>query len=433
MGALARLPQSVADVEPGGSVSLELTVRNTGTVVDQFNFELLGGAAAWTTFDPPTVSLFPQAEETVQAVFAPPRASDTASGPVPFGIRVESREDPQGSVVEEGTVNVAEFSDGTAELTPRATRVALRGRLQVAVDNRSNIPYQAELVGTDGESAYDYVFRPPLVDVPAGSVAFAKATIRPKAPYWRGPSTTQPFQVLLRQQHMDGAGPELGPAGTHPPELLADGAVVRDALLPGWLGKVVAGLLALCAVLALLWFTLVKPQITAAAQNQVKKDIIPVAMQVSKLNHAVGAIAARQALPPAPHPSGPPAPKPATNPHNHPASGTTGSKRVIVSTPVNASLTATGNDTTTAYPVPAGKTLEITDILLENSAGASGSVFLKDNNTVLMSWALADFRDLDYHWITPVFFPAKSRLQLTVSNCTGVCTPSLYFAGSMKS
>ena len=207
MSAVVRLPISVADVEPGANISLELTVRNTGTVVDQFSFEVLGGAATWATFDPPTVSLFPQAEETIRATFAPPRATDTASGAIPFGIRVQSREDPEGSVVEEGTLNVGEFSEVTAELTPHATRVWLRGQSQVAVDNRSNVSYRAELSGTDGDSAFDYTFRPPLVDVAPGSVAFAKVTVRPKSTYWRGPSTTEPYQVALRQQQMDGTEP----------------------------------------------------------------------------------------------------------------------------------------------------------------------------------------------------------------------------------
>ncbi len=272
MSAIVRLPVSVADVEPGASVSLELTVRNTGTVVDQFSFEVLGGAAGWATFDPLTVSLFPQAEEAVHVTFAPPRATDTASGAIPFGVRVQSREDPEGSVVEEGTLNVAEFSEVTAELTPHATRVWLRGRSQVAVDNRSNISYRAELAGTDTDSAFDYSFRPPLMDVAPGAVAFAKVTVRPKASYWRGPSTTEPYQVALRQQGMNGAEPGAEPAaGTHPPEVDADGAILRDPLLPSWIGKAVAGLLALVAVLALLWFTLVKPQITSASQNAVAK------------------------------------------------------------------------------------------------------------------------------------------------------------------
>ena len=293
MSAIVRLPVSVADVEPGASVSLELTVRNTGTVVDQFSFEVLGGAAGWATFDPLTVSLFPQAEETVHVTFAPPRATDTASGAIPFGVRVQSREDPEGSIVEEGTLNVAEFSEVTAELTPHATRVWLRGRSQVAVDNRSNISYRAELAGSDTDSAFDYSFRPPLMDVAPGAVAFAKVTVRPKASYWRGPSTTEPYQVALRQQGMNGAEPGAEPpAGTHPPEVDADGAILRDPLLPGWIGKAVAGLLALVAVLALLWFTLVKPQITSATQNAVAKEIQPVKMAVSSVAQTVSSLAA---------------------------------------------------------------------------------------------------------------------------------------------
>ena len=102
MGAVVRFPVSVADVEPGASVSLELMVRNTGTVVDRFDFEILGAADAWSRFEPPTVSLFPQGEETVKVTFSPPRAANTTSGSVPFGVRVQSREDPEGTVVEEG-------------------------------------------------------------------------------------------------------------------------------------------------------------------------------------------------------------------------------------------------------------------------------------------------------------------------------------------
>ncbi len=67
MSAIVRLPMPVADVEPGASISLDVLVRNTGTVVDQFNFEVLGPAGTWATFDPPTVSLFPQGEETIKS------------------------------------------------------------------------------------------------------------------------------------------------------------------------------------------------------------------------------------------------------------------------------------------------------------------------------------------------------------------------------
>ena len=428
MGAIVRLPVPVADVEPGASVSLELRVRNTGTVVDQFSFEVLGGAATWAEFDPVRVSLFPQAEETIEVTFSPPRATDTASGAIPFGVRVQSREDPEGSVVEEGTLNVAEFSEVTAELTPHATRVWLRGRSQVAVDNRSNISYRAELGGTDTDSAFDYSFHPPLMDVAPGSVAFAKVTVRPKASYWRGPSTTEPYQVALRQQGINGAEPGAeASAGAHPSEVDADGAILRDPLLPNWIGKAVAGLLALVAILALLWFTLVKPQITSATQNAVAKEIQPVKMAVSSVAQTVSSMAATST------PGSGSTPPVSTSTVHGSTTGTTNANSASATgTPINYSLTAGGNDTTTAFVIPKGKSLDVTDILLENSAGASGTVLLRDSGRALMSWALANFRDLDYHWITPVYFRPNSKLEFVVKGCSGTCTPSLYFAGSMK-
>jgi hypothetical protein len=432
MSAIVRFPVSVADVEPGASVTLELTVRNTGTVVDQFSFEVLGTPAVWSTFDPPTISLFPDSEETVRVTLSPPRATDTVAGPVPFGIRVQSREDPEGSVVEEGTLNVTEFSDVIAELTPHATRVWLRGRSRVAVDNRSNINYRAELSATDGDSAFAYSFRPPLMDVAPGSVAFAKVTVRPKTTYWRGPSTTEPYQVALRQKSMNGAHPATeAPAATHPAQVDADGAILRDALLPAWIWKAVAGLLALAAVLALLWFTLVKPQITAATQNAVSKQVTPVSMALSHVSSTVASMTGPPTSSASAN-SGTSATSPAT-PTAGPAAGSAATSGSTSGSPVNATLTVSGNNTTASYLVPKGKTLGVTDILLQNYAGASGNVYLQDSGKVLMTWALADFRDIDYHWITPVYFRPDSKLQLAVKDCNGGCTPALYFAGNMKS
>jgi len=440
VGAQARLSTSVVDVDPGGRASLVLTVRNTGTVVDEFSFELLGAACAWTTFEVASVSLFPQADQAVQVTFAPPRAADTASGAIAFAIRVRSREDAEGSAVEEGTVNVAPFSEVIAELAPRAARILHRSRLQVLVDNRSNISYQAELAGADDDAAYGYTFRPPLVDVAPGTVAFAKLTVRTKHSYWRGPSTTQPFQVFLRQQQVAAAEePSVEvPAGPHPPEICADGAIVRDPLLPSWLPKVLAVAAVLLLLLALCWYKLVKPQIAAAAQNQVTKALKPINKELHKLGTPTTTT-------PPPPVTTTPAGTTTTTTRPHVTTTTTTAtttpkhkvvppkRPAVISTPINASLTATGNNSTAAYTVPSGKTLEVTDILLENSAGASGDIYLENDGTVLMSWALANFRDLDYHWITPMYFDAKSQLQLAVRGCNTDCRPALYFAGDMTS
>src|SRR5205823_13075101 len=139
--------------------------RNTGTVVDRFSFEALGPAAPWVTFAPATLSLFPEASGTVNIMLAPPRDPSATAGAVPLGVRVASAEDPPGTVIEETTVNVAPFSDITTELVPRVARGRLRGRTQLAVDNRSNCAYRAELSGTDPQAQLAFAFRPAIVDV----------------------------------------------------------------------------------------------------------------------------------------------------------------------------------------------------------------------------------------------------------------------------
>ena len=104
MGATATLTPTSVKVPPGGEANCSLVVRNTGTIVDQFTFEVLGDAAAWSTVEPASVSLFPDGEETVRVWFRPPRTADLTAGPVAFGVKVTPSQDSQATTVEEGDV-----------------------------------------------------------------------------------------------------------------------------------------------------------------------------------------------------------------------------------------------------------------------------------------------------------------------------------------
>ena len=200
MGAVAQLSHATVEVEPGRSATFAITVRNTGTVVDRFTFEALGAMAAWVTFAPPTLSLFPEASGTVNIIVAPPRDPTVTAGAVPLGVRVSSAEDAAGTFVEETTVNVAPFSDITVELVPRVARGRIMGRTQMAVDNRSNCAYRAELSGTDPQAQLAFAFRPPIVDVSPGAAAFVKVGLRPRSRFWKGPEKTIPFRLTLTNE-----------------------------------------------------------------------------------------------------------------------------------------------------------------------------------------------------------------------------------------
>jgi hypothetical protein len=98
---------------------------------------------------------------------------------------------------------------------------------------------------------------------------------------------------------------------------------------------------------------------------------------------------------------------------------------------VNGVQQASGNGTRVVFNVPNGRSLQITDLLVENSAGDTGNLVLARNGTPVMEWAMANFRDLDYHWITPTVFGPGTQVQMIVSGCTGPCRPAIYYAGHL--
>jgi hypothetical protein len=100
---------------------------------------------------------------------------------------------------------------------------------------------------------------------------------------------------------------------------------------------------------------------------------------------------------------------------------------------INGDAQAAGDGTKVIFSVPTGKSLQITDILVENSAGDTGSLTLARSGVPVMQWAMANFRDLDYHWITPTVFGPGTQMQLIVSGCSGGCTPGIYYAGHLVS
>src|SRR6266536_2859052 len=195
MGATASLDADTVAVEPGAQVSCELKVRNTGTVVDQFTFSVRGEAAAWASVEPPTLSLFPDAEGTARVTFQPTRSIGVRAGPVPFAVRAASREDPGGDAVVEAVVEVLPFADTTAELVPRTSHGRQFARHNLAFDNRGNQPVVVHLAASDPDGLLAFQVSPAVLEVPPGAAGFAAVRVRARGPLWRGSPQTIPFQV----------------------------------------------------------------------------------------------------------------------------------------------------------------------------------------------------------------------------------------------
>jgi len=247
MGATARLSEAAIRVECGSEGACQVTVHNTGTVVDEFNFIVLGESAAWSTVDPPSLSLFPDAEGSVTVTFRPPRDAGTPVGQLPFGVRVASKEDPRGSVVEEGTLDITPFVDISAEIVPHTSRGRQAGSHEVAIDNRGNQAVEVALSGTDPNDDLTFRFSATSVTAAPGTASFSRFRVTSRGLLWRGTPATLPFAVTVT------------PAGQEPIRL--DASFQQQPMIPAWLPRTIAVVIALILAAAIAWKVVLQPSV----------------------------------------------------------------------------------------------------------------------------------------------------------------------------
>jgi hypothetical protein len=89
--------------------------------------------------------------------------------------------------------------------------------------------------------------------------------------------------------------------------------------------------------------------------------------------------------------------------------------------------------------VPKDGGLAVSDLIFENPNGNSGTLYLvrKEPNKadqVLLVVRLDNFRDLDYHFVTPLVFKENQTMTLSCSPepSGGACDASLSYSGYFK-
>ncbi|MCY7418897.1 MAG: hypothetical protein LH650_10445 [Chloroflexi bacterium] len=402
MGAIANLGTRNVAVAPGAQATADIRVRNNGTVVDQFSIQVLGDAGAWSVAEPPVISLFPGAEQAVRITFKPPRSSDVPAGPMAFGVRVASQEDPAGSVVEEGVLQIGAFSDTTAELAPRTSRGRTGASHDLAVDNRGNTQLNATITGLDPDRTIAFDIKPPSVVADPGTATFAKVGIKPRKRFWRGQPKTRSFQLQL-----DSPGQ---------PPVIVGGSMLQESILPSWFLKALLLLLGALIALLLIWFLFLRPVIVSTAQERTDAALVQAGIQ-PPVDGSGGGKSPAPAKTPSPGTT--PAPGETTAPPKPtPTPGPAG-----IETPRDGRLDVNGDPASATD----GRTLFITDLVFSNPNASTGALRLRRSGQDLMVLRLENFRDLDFHFVTPIAVGPGQQLRLA---CEGPCEAAgLFFSG----
>jgi hypothetical protein len=473
MGVFLELTETELSAEPGETVSCDLDVRNTGAVVDQITLELIGDANKWGEITPKIINLFPGDETTAEVVFKPPKSSDVLAGDFPFAIRAVPREDPEGSMVEEGTVTVEPFIEITTEIIPHASRGAFRGRHKLAVDNRGNIPVPVEISLLDSKNDLEFKHRVPTRPLEPGTATLFPLRAIPKKRFLKGKQKTHAFKATVTGEDFD--------------PVTADAAMVQDQILPTWLPKVLAGLLAMAVALTVLWFTVLKPVLKSEAQTAATQDTqsLNASVQSDSTEAAVADSAAAAANSKAQAANnqagvankvlqglGEEAPTATDSPSagsgssasgqnsgasaNSGTNGNSGTNRnsgsagssatptpagvpTSISIQSNAAAGHAGTYQTKSFAVPAGTAYLISDILLSNAAGDHGYVEISidhasGSTTQILTLNLADFVSQEEHFVEPI--PAQPGDQVVLgvdcTNTSTACSPLAYFSASAQ-
>jgi hypothetical protein len=416
MTARVVLSANSLSVEPGAEATAFVTIRNTGAVVDHFHVQVLGDAARWATVTPETLPLFPDAEGQVSISFRPARSSAARAGTTPFGVKVTSEVDPSDTGVEEGTLEIGVFAELTGELVPLISRGSRIGRHQLACDNRGNAPLTLAFGGVDPEEALRFQFNPPSVVAAPGTATIVAVRVRPRKRFLTGGPKTHRFQTIIQPREA--------------PPVSVDGSMVQTPILPTWLPKVLAALIALAVVLVVLWLTVLDPAIKSTATTAANN-----ALSAAGISPGGGGKSGGGGSTPTPL-STTVTPTPGGT-QGGPASG-----RLNVKAGTGSASGCPANNAG-QLTVPPGNTFSLTDVVFQNPNGDSGILTLSRGcGSVLFQEQLSNFRDLDFHFVNAITFASGQNMVLQVQCATpgppapsppgNTCVDGVVWAGSLK-
>lgn len=439
MSLTASLDDSSVTAAPGEETVLPLRILNSGSTVEEYRFEVVGSCAAWSTVEPASLSLYPGDAQAVSLVLRPPRDSTVPAGETPFGIRVVPTSEQGDTVVPEGRVTVLPFTETTAELVPRSSHGAWRGRHQLAVDNRGNTPATVRLGAQSGTERARVTFAADTLQIAPGRAEFGKLRIRPAKRVWRGTPVTHPFQVVATPDVAEGQDP-VAP-------VVLDGSYQQEPILPRWLPRALITAAVLLIALVGLWYALLRPAVKSAAREAVTPEAVRSAAAADKSNApSPGPTAGSDSGGGDSSGANGTSPKPSASPNPGASDGTSDGSAAAAPTSAQVQVRDSvggGSNTSTALQVPAEHTFQLTDIVVQNPQGDAGTLVVSSGRDApVLRLAMENFRDSDYHFVTPILVPAGGKVTMTV-DCRKVgkpvnaptpsrCAESLFLGGTMR-
>jgi hypothetical protein len=378
------------EVRPGGSVSLTLTIDNLSDHTQTYSLVPTGLAAPWTTVQRGTIALFAGSRDRVEVTVRPPAVHTTTAGPTTLALRVASTEDADDVVVAETTLRVQRFHDRRIVVLQAIQRARRRATFELMIENRGNDLASCRLHLVDPTRRVDGTFDPPAVGINPGGANLVRLKLHASGGFFRRHDRQLDFEIEATQ-------PE------HP-TATARASMVQPPTIPA--GLITRGLATLVGLglLVAAWFAVVRPELREAADRAVDDRIAELVP-----TDPGGSV-----------PAAPPTTAPSTDggtatpPPDSGDGGNGGGTDTEAGEPFATRLAVAagvGLSASQSYTVPAGSTLELTDIVVQNPNADLGRATLLRNGEVLYEWDLRTVGANDFQGrITPLPFAPGDEL-----------------------
>ena len=182
-----RISPDRLEVTPGVPAVFEVTVFNTGEIIEGFRVSLgiLDQPVALLS-SPSELSLFPASEGTATVTITLRRDFPAGEHTVP--VQVTGTTDSFATAAVPLTLLVAPVYDAGLHLEPQSVTAGRKARFTVVAENRGNVPLQMSLSAIDAEKALRCKFAADEVTVPPGRRVRAAMLARGKRPLLGAPA-----------------------------------------------------------------------------------------------------------------------------------------------------------------------------------------------------------------------------------------------------
>ncbi len=241
VGGYLKFDPAALTAAPGESADSTVTVYNVGSQVEEFTVTATGPAAAWVTFRPAVLHVYPGDSATCAVSFEPPLAGPAQAGLTPLTVRATSTLHPDLLVSATGTAEVEVLHQLSATMTPLQTSGRGVTLHNVELTNAGNTAERVRIRATDPTARVRFGVPPDELDVPTGT-HFVPISVWPPRQLF-GRRRWYPFQLLI--------APSSAAA-----QLRLDGSREMRPRFPRWLLALLAVLVVICSC----WYTILNLQ-----------------------------------------------------------------------------------------------------------------------------------------------------------------------------